>query len=199
MTAGLTAGAVAAILAVLVSLPLRSPSDTLFNSATVALAGLLAGVVAGIIWQMSRRSGRSRARFAVIWTIVFFIPTAAAVVAGEYQLDNFAVFAIPLAAVIFLVTGLLTVAIAHYYPRLKWWAAAISVGLAVIAGGGLAGQGDQESGKLRLPPPASRSAPSIPAPSTPAPSVQAPSLPAAIVLVSPAEAASLWSAHNPNF
>ena len=199
MTAGLTAGAIAAILAVLVSLPLRSPSDTLFNSATVALAGLLAGVVAGIVWQIARRSRRPTARFAVIWTIVFFIPTVAAVVAGEYQLDNFAVFAIPLAAVIFLATGLLTVAIAHYCPGLKWWAAAISVGLAVVAGGGLAGQGDQESGKLRLPPPASRSAPSIPAASNSALSVQVPSLPAAIVLVSPAEAASLWSAHSPNF
>ena len=199
MTAGLTAGAIAAILAVLVSLPLRSPSDTLFNSASVALAGLLAGVAAGIVWQISRRSERPTARFALIWTIVFFIPTVAAVVAGEYQLDNFAVFAIPLAAVIFLLTGLLTVATSHYYPRLRWWAAAISVGLAVIAGGGLAGQGDQESGELRLPPPASRSAPSIPAASTPAPPIQAPSLPAAIVLVSPAEAASLWSAHSPNF
>ena len=160
MTAGLTAGSIAAIVAVLVSLPLRSPSDTLLNSASVALGGLLAGAVAGLIWQVVGRSSKRYIYFGGAWAVLFLPATAAVVFLGRSQLDNFAAFAVPLAAIVFVATGLLTVAIPRYLPGLKWWGAAIAIGLAVVVGIGLAGQGDQESGELQLPPPASRLAPS---------------------------------------
>ena len=160
MTAGLTAGSIAAIVAVLVSLPLRSPSDTLLNSASVALAGLLAGAVAGIIWLVVGRAARRYIYFGAAWAVLFIPAAVAAVFVGRSQLDHFAAFAIPLAAIVFVVTGLLTVAIPRYFPWLKWWGAAIAIVLAVVAGIGLAGQGDQESGELQLPPPAARLAPS---------------------------------------
>jgi len=41
----------AAVVAALVSLPLRSPVDNVFNSATVVLASLLVGTAAGLIWD----------------------------------------------------------------------------------------------------------------------------------------------------
>ena len=46
MRNGLIAGSIAAIAAALVSLPLHSPVDNVFNTATVAVASLLVGVVA---------------------------------------------------------------------------------------------------------------------------------------------------------
>ena len=164
MTPGLTAGSIAAIVAVLASLPLRSPSDTLLNSASVALAGLLAGVVAGIIWQVVGRSDRRYAYFGGAWAVLFLPAALAVALIGQSQLDNFAAFALPLAAIVFVATGLLTVALPRYCPWLKWWGAAIAVGLAIAAGLSLVGQTDQESGELQLPPPSSRLAPPATAP-----------------------------------
>ncbi len=159
MTAGLTAGSIAAIVAVLASLPLRSPSDTLLNSASVALAGLLAGVVAGLIWQSVGRSAGRYGYFAGVWSLLFIPATVAVVFIGRAQLDHFVAFALPLAAIVFVVTGLLTPAIPRYFPWLKWWGAVIAIGLAVVAGISLVGQTDQESGELQLPEPASQLAP----------------------------------------
>ena len=51
MRNGLIAGSIAAIVAALVSLPLRSPVDNVFNTATVAIASLFVGVVAGLVWD----------------------------------------------------------------------------------------------------------------------------------------------------
>ncbi len=159
MSAGLTAGSIAAIIAVLVSLPLRSPTDTLLNSASVALAGLLAGALAGIIWRFARRSAAGYIYFGGAWTVLF-IPAALAVIfLGQSQLDNFAAFAIPLASIVFVATGLLTIAISRYFPQLRWWGAAIAIVAAVIVGVVLVGQTDQESGELQLPPPETRLAP----------------------------------------
>ena len=46
---GLLAGSATAVVATLVSLPLHSPTDTLFNSATVTLGALAAALAAGVI------------------------------------------------------------------------------------------------------------------------------------------------------
>ena len=51
--AGLVAGSIAAITAALVSLPLRSPNDLIFNSATVAVGGLLAGAQPSVAFKAS--------------------------------------------------------------------------------------------------------------------------------------------------
>ena len=156
MTAGLTAGAVAAIAAVLISLPLRSPSDTLLNSASVALAALLWGVVGGGLWAALRSRPARAAWFLAAWTVIFLTVTGAVILYGRSQLDHFTAFALPLALVIYLVTGLLTVAISRYFPGLRWWHAAGTVAVALAVGFGLVTQGDQESGRLELPPPGSR-------------------------------------------
>ena len=155
MTAGLTAGSVSAVLAVLVSLPLRSPSDTLLNSASVALAGLLAGVIAGAIWLAMSRSPSSTVLFIVVWTVLFLPATVAVILYGRSQLDHFTAFVLPLALIIYSVTGILTVAIPRFISNLKWWYAAIAVVAALGLGFGLVGQTDQESGRLELPPPGS--------------------------------------------
>ena len=156
MTPSVTAGALAAIVAVLVSLPLRSPSDTLLNSASVALAALLAGVVAGVIWLAWRNSPSRTARFLVTWSAMFLPSAALVVIYGRSQLDHFTAFAVPLALIIYIAIGALTVALPRYLPSLRWWYAAGAVAVALAVGFGLATQGDQESGRLELPPPGSR-------------------------------------------
>ena len=159
MLAGLTAGSVAAVIAVLVSLPLRSPSDTLLNSASVALACLLSGLAAGLLWLAVRRSQRPSAYFLVAWSALFLSAAIAVVLFGRSQLDHFTAFAVPLAAIAYVVTGALTVSIDRYIPRLRWWQAGIAVVVALAFGIGLVNQTDQESGRLELPPPGSQAVP----------------------------------------
>ena len=159
LTAGLTAGAVAAVVSVLVSLPLRSPSDALFNSASVALAALLAGAVAGLLRTLTRQRPSGGRYFLALWTALFVPAAVLLILAGQSQLDHFIGFAAPLSVIIFLVTASLTLLIPRWLPRLQWWGAALAVAAAIGLGLGLAEQGDQESGELRLPPPASRLVP----------------------------------------
>ena len=154
MLSGLTGGSVAAIIAVLVSLPLRSPTDTLLNSASVALAGLLAGLVAGSLWLAMDRTQRRTVNFLAAWTVLY---TPAAI-----GLDHFVAFAAPLAAIVYVVTGALTVAIPRWLPGLRWWHAGIVMAAALAIGIGLVTQTDQESGRLELPPPGSWIVPSGP-------------------------------------
>lgn len=162
MLSGVTAGSVAAIMAVFVSLPLRSPSDTLLNSASVALACLLAGLVAGLIWLAVGRSQRRTVWFLAAWTVLFVPAAIAVVLYGRSQLDHFVAFAAPLAVIAYVVTGALTVSIPRYLPRLRWWQAGIVVVAALAFGIGLVNQSDQESGRLELPPPGSQEVPSGP-------------------------------------
>ena len=159
MLAGLTAGSVAAVIAVLVSLPLRSPSDTLMNSASVALACLLSGLVAGLLWLAVRRSSRPTVYFLVAWSALFLPAAIAVVLFGRTQLDHFAAFAVPLAVIAYVVTGVATVSIERYIPRLRWWQAGLAVIMALVIGIGLVNQTDQESGRLELPPPGSQAVP----------------------------------------
>lgn len=58
MRNGVIGGSIAAILATLVSLPLHSPVDNVFNSATVALASLFVGIGAGVFWNKLEDSQR---------------------------------------------------------------------------------------------------------------------------------------------
>ena len=156
MFAGLTAGSAAALVAVLVSLPLRSPSDTLLNSASVTLAALLAGGLAGVIWLILRRFQRPEMRFLIVWSATFLPLALVTILVGRSQLDHFTAFAVPLAMIIYLLTGILTISIPRYLPNQKWWCAGAAVVSALVIGFGLVTQGDQESGKLELPPPGSR-------------------------------------------
>ena len=156
MRYGLTAGSVAAVVAALVSLPLQSPSDTLFNTASVALAAIYGGLVAGVLWLVVPRSPRKTAYFVVAWTALF-VPVALSVVLfGQAQLDNFVIFAVPLAAVIYGTTAIMTPVLAQVYPRLRWWVVGVALVMALALGLGLMTQSDQESGRLELPEPGSR-------------------------------------------
>jgi hypothetical protein len=149
MRAGLTAGALTAIVAVLVSLPLHSPLDNVFNSATVAIATLVLGFAAGLLWGRPRGglvlyAGALSAALAV---------TIAVMVVGSLWLDRLASFGIPLAVIAFAGAGALTPVAARLAPA-RWATllAAIAVVAALALGIGLAGQGDAPSGKLTIPP-----------------------------------------------
>ena len=155
MIPGLTAGALAALVAVLVSLPLRSPSAVIFNSASVCLAALMAGVLAGILWLAVRRSARPVSYFLALWSGIFLPVAGLTILFGRSQLDHFVAFAAPLALIIYAITGLLSIALPRYLPGIRWWHTAGALVVAVALGLGLVTQTDQESGRLELPPPGS--------------------------------------------
>ena len=160
MAAGIVAGSIAAVVAALVSLPLSSPHDALVNSATVVIVALLVGVVAGILWRSLANSTRRLLVFAFLWAVGFVLAAIFAVV-GETQLERFTSFVLPLAAIVFSITGLMTVALGHIPVSKLRWLPVPAVVLALALGIALAGQGDSESGKLELP---SRSGIIIPSP-----------------------------------
>lgn len=156
--AGVVAGSVSAVLAALISLPLHSPDDPLLNSGTVAFGALLAGLAAGAIWRaLARQSGRPRI-FAVIWSLGFGLVVLVAA-AGETQLERSVSFIVPLAAIVFPLIGIQTAVLASRPAANRWWLVAGALLVAVAVGIGLAGQGDQKSGRLSLPPKARLSAP----------------------------------------
>ena len=170
LTAGLAAGAVAALVASLVSLPLRSPDDAFFNTASVTIGALLTGLAGGLAWWAVRRRGASWRVFVAGMAATFTVVAAAALVSEALPnapLEGLARFVLPLAAIIFGVVAALT-------PFL--YRAGLSAGLLASAGTVaalglgivLAGRGDAESGTLALPsapapPPAARSEPQAPA------------------------------------
>ena len=158
MIAGLTAGSVAAVVAALVSLPLRSPDDAFFNTGSVAIASLIAGLAAGALWRRTAKSKRRRTVFAGMWTAAF---GAVALLswAGETQLERFIAFVLPLSAIVFAIAGTLTVLLSDTPAVQKPWLPAAVLAAALAVGLSLAGQGDEESGRLELPPRAGLAAP----------------------------------------
>ena len=165
MFAGLMAGGIATILAVLLSLPLVSPHDGLFNSASVALAGLGVSALAGVVGQLSgRREGRAGARlFALIWLPLAVGLTGAALYGmAASGLENYWAFTLVLAAALFGGAGGGAVLLRRYGPALPWWAALPVIILALTLGWAWRESGDQPGGGLELPPPASRQVPALP-------------------------------------
>ena len=156
MRAGIAAGSVAAIIAAMVSMPLHSPDDIFFNSATVVIGALMAGLGAGIVWHFLAGRRRDTLIFAAVWVVAIAF-TAAFALAGETQLDHFAAFVLPLGATVFLLTGLLTILLHRIAIPAGWWSVLAAVAIALAVGAGLAGQGDERSGKLELPPRAATS------------------------------------------
>ena len=150
MLAGLIAGSVAALVASLVSLPLRSPLDIAFNTLTVTVASLVVGIASGLLWKAMADNPRRLLYYAGGLAAAFVVVAVVALV-GNMWLERFAAFTIPLAAIVFALSGILA-------PMVGGISVAAVRGLAVVLliasiglGIGLAGQGDTESGELSLP------------------------------------------------
>ena len=156
VTAGLGAGAVAAIAAVAVSLPLVSPDDILFNSASVGFAILAIGAVNGLFWHWSAVGHLLNRRYTSTSLGLLLVALAVAA-AAQTQFDNAVEFTIPLALVAVLITVIATPFVAgNRRAALRFskpWVHLLLVVVAVALSLALAGQGDQESGSLSLPPP----------------------------------------------
>ena len=103
--AGLTAGSVAAMVGVLANLPLHSPSDAFFNSATVMPAALLAGLGAGLLWRALSPRRRRTIYFAAATALAFGLVSIAAI-AGESQMERLVSYMVPLAAIVLGADGL---------------------------------------------------------------------------------------------
>ena len=151
MLAGLVAGSITAIVAALVSIPLRSPDDIFLNSATVVVGTLATGTVIGLIWRIIRdRQGR------IFWLsgslVAGFALASLFAMVGETQLDQFARFVLPLAAIVLLLVGVLTPLVAGSSVLERRWLVPVTVMFALATGIALAGQGDERSGRLELPP-----------------------------------------------
>ena len=150
MIAGLTAGAIAAIVAALVSLPLRSPLDNVFNSATVAAAALIVGILSGLLWnRLGPGPNRTRNYGAALALVLVAVIVAAVVV--NIWLERMIVFIVPLAVIVFVLSGLLTLALTRLSGAAVNLTAAACLIAAVAVGGGLVTQGDADSGDLALP------------------------------------------------
>ena len=151
LRAGLTAGSIGAVAGVLVNLPLESPSDAFFNSAPVMAGALLAGLGSGLLWHGLRGSARRPVLFAASLAAVFVLVCAAAA-AGESQLARSVSYIVPLAAIVLGLTGVLTVLFLRARWTASWRLTLLTAIVAVGLGIGLAGHGDQETGRLELPP-----------------------------------------------
>jgi len=89
------------------SSPFHSPSDTLFNSGTVVVGGLAVGCISGLAWKLSRRMFGGQALFLVLW-MAGFGAVVLVTIGRESQLDRVSSYVIPLAAIVFGITGVLT-------------------------------------------------------------------------------------------
>ena len=155
LRAGLIAGSAAAVVAALVNLPLHSPSDAYLNSATVMVGALAAGLGAGFVWTLlgwapGIRSYRP-AGFGICMVLGLGLVSLVAWVA-QSQVDRAVSYLVPLAVLVFGITGSLTLLLLRIPQVLALRAVLIAVIIAIALGIGLAGQGDQKGGGLELPP-----------------------------------------------
>ncbi len=150
--AGLLAGSVAAIVAVAVSIPLESPSDAYFNSASVSIASLGAGLGAGLLWRILSVCGRSRLLYFNVVMGILSVILIAATLGMDTYLERSTSFILPLAALALVTIWLLTIVLMQIGRALPWRLAFATAAIALALGIALAGQGDQESGRLELPP-----------------------------------------------
>ena len=151
LRAGMLSGGVAAIAAALLSLPLESPHDGLLNSASVVVAALVAGAVAGLAWKRIPE-GQSRTLRFVALIVLGFALVAGASALAQTQLERSVSFGLPIAALAAVIIGGGVPLLADKGRALPWWLALAAVVVALAVGIALAGQGDQESGELELPP-----------------------------------------------
>ena len=150
MLAGLIAGSVAALVASLVSLPLRSPLDLAFNTLTITLASLVVGTASGLLWKTLADNPRRPLYYAGGLAAAFVVVAVVALV-GNMWLERFAAFTIPLAAIVFALSGILAPVVGGISGAAVRGLAVVLLIASVGLGVGLASQGDTESGELSLP------------------------------------------------
>ena len=150
MLAGLIAGSIAALVASLVSLPLRSPLDLAFNTLTVTVASLVVGTASGLLWKTLADNPRRPLYYAGGLAAAFVVVAVVALV-GNMWLERFAAFTIPLAAIVFALSGILAPVVGGISGAAVRGLAVVLLIASVGLGVGLASQGDTESGELSLP------------------------------------------------
>lgn len=106
--AGVVAGAISAIVAALAALVLESPNESSGNSLVIVLIALAIGAASGFLWRRLRATNNALRTFG--WTVAggFVITLVAITVADLTFVDDLAVYAVPLAAVVFITVGFIT-------------------------------------------------------------------------------------------
>ena len=150
LIAGVIAGSIAAIVASLVSLPLRSPVDSVFNTATITLGALVVGFASGLLWAALDGKPRRMLIFDAVLAVAFIVVVVVAAI-GNSALERLASFTIPLAAIVFVLVGVLTPSMRGISPGASRVLAVMLLIAAVLLGVALMGQQDTESGELSLP------------------------------------------------
>ena len=151
MPQSLTGASVAAVVAALVSLPLHSPSDAFFSTAAVVLASLFLGLIGGVLWWLLASRPNARLKFALIWLIGLAGVIVANALMGR-EIDRMDSFGIPLAIIVFGLSGAAVVLADRFPPLRSWRVTGACMIVALALGIGLAREGDQASGRLELPP-----------------------------------------------
>ena len=135
----------------LISLPLNSPDDILFNSASVGFMAIGFGAVSGIARHRSD-GNRFLYRRYVAASVGLSVAGLMVALAAQTQFDNAVEFTVPLALISFVISVVGTPFTAQS-SRIGNWPYGAHEVVAVVLNISLSGQGDQESGSLSLPPP----------------------------------------------
>ena len=182
MRVGIIAGSVAAVAASLVSLPLHSPNDLLFNSATVSVAAIALGIAAGAAWSRLADTKRPTLYFALLLGAGLILFALTSLLLDAF-LERTFTFSVPPAATAVVLIGVVVLLLDRGAVVPNLWATLAALGVAAVVGIGLAGQGDEESGELSLPLPSPTVAPAVqtvpaalPSPVAPPPTATAPSV-----------------------
>ena len=177
MRAGVIAGSAAAVAASLVSLPLHSPNDLLFNSATVSVGAIALGIAAAAAWSRLSDTKRPTLYFSLLLGAGLILFALTSLLLDAF-LERTFTFSVPPAATAVVLVGVVVPLLDRGAVVPNLWATLAALGVAAVVGFGLAGQGDEESGELSLPlpSPAVQTVPTaLPSPVAPSPTAIAPS------------------------
>ena len=136
---------------VVVSLPLESHHDGLLNTGSVVIADLATDLIAAQVWRVLPIDRMRLWTFLALSSATFGIVSAFPVIADS-QIDRVISFIMPLAAITIGISAAGTVALSNQKRLLRWWLVVPAVVITLAVGAGLACKGDQESGRLELPP-----------------------------------------------
>ena len=129
MRAGLIAGSVAAVAAALVSLPLRSPNDLLFNSATVSVAAIALGIVAGAAWSRLADTTRPALYFSLLLAAALILFALASLLLDAFLERSFT-FSVPPAATAVALVGVIVPLLDRRAVAPNRWVALAVLGIA---------------------------------------------------------------------